>query len=96
MCNHSIFGFPEFDLFFTAHDSVLHVTICFASFCQLDQAWFGMPDRSYYLDKQYRDKLQAYQRLMMNVAIYLGAEPDQAMRDVQEITDFEIELANVS
>ena len=54
-----------------------------------------MPDRSYYLGDEYSDKLQAYKMLMMNVAIYLGAEPEQAMTDVQEIIDFEIELANV-
>ena len=55
-----------------------------------------MPDRSYYLGNEYSDKLQAYKTLMMSVAIYLGAEPEQAMTDVQEIIDFEIELANVS
>ena len=63
---------------------------------QLDQAWFGMPDRSYYLDDQYTVKLQAYKTLMMKVAIYLGGEQEQAIKDVQDIIDFEIELANVS
>ena len=55
-----------------------------------------MPDRSYYLDDRYTVKLQAYKTLMMKVAIYLGAEQEQAIKDVQDIIDFEIELANVS
>lgn len=62
----------------------------------IDQAWFGMTDRSFYLDKQYSDKLQAYKTLMINTAVYLGADPDSALRDANELIEFETQLANIT
>ena len=62
---------------------------------QVDQAWFGMPDRSYYLDDQHVDKRRAYKNLIINVAVYLGAEYEQAVKDTDEIMEFETEIANV-
>ena len=55
-----------------------------------------MTDRSFYLDEQYSDKLQAYKTLMINTAVYLGADPDSALRDANELIEFETQLANVS
>ena len=55
-----------------------------------------MPDRSYYLEDEYEAKQQAYKNLIVNIAVYLGADHEQAIDDADDIMKFETELANVS
>ena len=55
-----------------------------------------MPSREYYLkddDTQYKD---AYLKYMTNIAILLGADKDRATRDMAEVLEFEVKLAEVS
>ncbi len=54
-----------------------------------------MPSREYYLkehDILYKD---AYLRYMINVAKLLGADDETATREMTEVLEFEIQLANV-
>ena len=58
---------------------------------------FGMPGQKYYLVPRDDKMLQAYEELIMGVAKLQGlANPDTIEREVKEIVDFEILLANVS
>ena len=64
---------------------------------QMDQPMFGMPGQKYYLVPRDDKMLQAYEELIMGVAKLQGlANPDTIEREVKEIVDFEILLANVS
>ena len=63
---------------------------------QLDQASLGMPGRDYFLRGRDDKTLSTYQDLAINVAIALGASPETAKREMTDMIDFEIKLANVS
>ena len=63
---------------------------------QLDQTQLGMPSRDYYLKGRDEKTLVAYEKFAVDVAIMLGAEPERAAREMNEMVDFEINLANVS
>lgn len=55
-----------------------------------------MPSRDYYLKSSSEGDLAAYHRYMTQIAVLLGADPEIATSDLQEVVNFEIRLANVS
>ena len=63
---------------------------------QLDQTQLGMPSRDYYLKGRKDRTLQTYQDFAISVAITLGADETRARKEIVEMVDFEITLANVS
>ena len=63
---------------------------------QLDQPSLGMPSPEYFLKEQDALYKDAYLRFMINVAVLLGADREEATREMQNVLDFEIKLANVS
>ena len=62
---------------------------------QLDQTQLGMPGRQYFLKERDAKPLMAYQTFATEAANMLGADPRTAERDMREMIDFEIRLANV-
>lgn len=62
----------------------------------LDTPGFGMPGRKYYLKSRNDTKLKAYEKLAVEMAIQMGADPKQAQKDMGDIVDLEINLANIS
>lgn len=62
----------------------------------LDAPLFGMPGRKYYLKSRNDTKLKAYEKLAVQMAIEMGADPKQAEKDMADILDLEINLANIS
>jgi len=62
---------------------------------QLDQPQFGMPSRDYFLKSRDDRALMAYESYATAVATSLGANPVTALRDMHDMVDFEILLANV-
>uniref|UniRef100_A0A1W7RA63 Neprilysin n=1 Tax=Hadrurus spadix TaxID=141984 RepID=A0A1W7RA63_9SCOR len=63
---------------------------------QLDQMDLGMQGREYFLNESSRKELKAYLRLMVEIAILHGSDPDYAQREMEEVLQFEIKLANAS
>ena len=57
---------------------------------------FGLPGRKYYLVERNDSNLVAYESLMRNVALELGADVSSVDDDIRDVVDFEIQLANVS
>jgi len=55
-----------------------------------------MTHRDYYLKGRDDNLLQVYRRYAMKVVTSFGADESQAERDIEDIIDFEIDLANVS
>ena len=55
-----------------------------------------MTHRDYYLKGRNNRILELYRIFVMNVAKSLGADESQTERDVEDLIDFEIDLANVS
>jgi len=56
----------------------------------------GMPSREYYLTETDSEYKAAYLRYMTNVAKLFNADEAVAVHDMQEVLDFEEQLANVS
>ena len=65
-------------------------------YLQLDQAELGMPSREYYMKGHDDVGVQVYEQFAINVAILFGANASNAEREIREMIDFEIKLANVS
>lgn len=63
---------------------------------QLDQAELGMPSREYYMKGHEDVGVQVYEQFAINVAILFGANESNAEREIREMIDFEIELANLT
>lgn len=55
-----------------------------------------MPGREYFLKERNAKPLMAYQTFAMDAAKMLGADLAVAEKDMSEMIDFEIRLANVS
>lgn len=55
-----------------------------------------MPSREYYLKQDDQQYKSAYLQYMIDLAVLLGASPENASRDMKEVLEFEIQLANVS
>lgn len=71
-------------------------TIYFFSISQLDQLVLALPSRDYYLKASSEGDLKAYHRYMTQIAILLGANAENASRDLEHVVMFEKKLANVS
>ncbi|XP_022248558.1 membrane metallo-endopeptidase-like 1 [Limulus polyphemus] len=63
---------------------------------QLDQMPFGLPSREYYLKDSSERERKAYHKLMVEVAVLLGAEEEYAKKEMEDVLNFEIRLANAS
>ncbi|XP_072174793.1 neprilysin-1-like [Diadema setosum] len=64
---------------------------------QIDQSGLGLSSREYFLDTVKHGKIQdAYLKLMTSVAVLLGANLNDAKRDMKETMDFETKLANIT
>lgn len=61
----------------------------------MDQLVLALPSRDYYLKMSSEGDLQAYHRYMTQIAILLGANPETASNELQEVVKFEMRLANV-
>ena len=62
---------------------------------QLDQAELGMPSRDYYM-KGYNDSdVKIYEKFAINIAMLFGANETTAQKEIKDMVDFEIRLANV-
>lgn len=55
----------------------------------------GMANREYYLKSRDDRVLRAYENMAINFSKALGAEPAEAERQMKDVIDFEIKLANV-
>ncbi|CAG5129048.1 unnamed protein product, partial [Candidula unifasciata] len=63
---------------------------------QLDQADLGMPSPDYFLHEDAVTKLPVYKKYAYDVAIMFGADPKVAQKDVDDMVNFEIELAKIT
>ncbi|XP_055373792.1 neprilysin-3 isoform X2 [Condylostylus longicornis] len=63
----------------------------------IDQGGLNLPTRDHYLNKTGHEKvLKAYLDYMTKVAVLLGANENEAKRQMQEIIDFETEIAQIT
>ena len=62
----------------------------------LDQPSLGMMSREYFLDDSESKYKDAYLRYMISIAELLGANHSHAVKEMTEVLDFEVKLANVS
>lgn len=74
---------------------VLLSLMSITQYSKLDQLVLALPSREYYLKPSSKSDLIAYHRYMTQIAVILGANPDVADEEMQEVLDFEILLANV-
>ena len=65
-------------------------------FKQLDQAPLGLSSRDFYLEARNSTMLLAYEEYAVSIALELGASESQTRREMKDMVDFEIQLANVS
>ncbi|XP_015789311.1 neprilysin-1-like isoform X1 [Tetranychus urticae] len=63
---------------------------------QIDQMSLGLPSQDYYLNPSSKKDKEAYYKLMVDIAILLGAEYDYAQQQMQQVLNFETKLANAS
>lgn len=56
----------------------------------------GLPSREYYLKPSSKKERDAYLKLMIELAVLLGAKRDYAAKEMRKVLDFEIKLANSS
>ncbi|CAG5127738.1 unnamed protein product, partial [Candidula unifasciata] len=62
---------------------------------QLDQPDLGMPSADYFLHSEAASKLEAYKKFAQDVAVMLGAQTGVAAKDIEDMVNFEIELAKI-
>ena len=55
-----------------------------------------MMSREYFLDDKESKYKDAYLKYMINISQLLGANETHAVREMNEVLDFEVQLANVS
>lgn len=63
---------------------------------QLDQTSLGLPSRDYFLNEDSAKERKAYLRLMIEIAVLLGAEREYAEQEMEDVLRLEIKLANAS
>ena len=63
---------------------------------QVDQPKLGLPSRDYFLKGRQEKAFVAYEQFALNLAVSLGANRTQAAKDVADLMQFEIDLAQVS
>lgn len=57
---------------------------------------FGLPSREYFLKASSQKDKDAYYKLMVEIAVLLGASRDYAKEELTKVLEFETQLANVS
>jgi len=62
---------------------------------QVDQPKLGLPSRDYFLKGRQERAFVAYENFALNLAVSLGANRTQAAKDVADMMQFEIDLAQV-
>lgn len=62
----------------------------------MDQLVLALPSRDYYLKASSEGDLKAYHRYMTQTAVLLGANPENAFKELDHVVKFEMKLANVS
>ena len=62
---------------------------------QIDQPKLGLPSREYFLKDRQEKAFIAYEQFAVNLAVSLGANRTQALQDIADIMQFEVELAQV-
>uniref|UniRef100_A0A674DR86 endothelin-converting enzyme 1 n=1 Tax=Salmo trutta TaxID=8032 RepID=A0A674DR86_SALTR len=66
-------------------------------FRQVDQSGLFLPSRDYYLNKTANEKvLKAYLDYMVELSLLLGGDKNSTQSQMQQILDFETELANIT
>ncbi|KAJ8259641.1 hypothetical protein GJAV_G00171780 [Gymnothorax javanicus] len=64
---------------------------------QVDQSALGLPSRDYYLNRTANQKyLDAYLEFLVSLGVLLGGTEERSRTMMQEIVDFETELANIT
>ncbi|XP_065336097.1 endothelin-converting enzyme homolog isoform X3 [Cloeon dipterum] len=64
---------------------------------QVDQGGLTLPTTAHYLNKTTNAKImQAYLEYMVNIGTLLGGEKNATTRQMQEVIDFETEIANIT
>lgn len=56
----------------------------------------ALPSRDYYLKQSSEGDLKAYHHYMTQIAILLGGDPTIASKELMEVINFEVRLANAS
>lgn len=56
----------------------------------------ALPSRDYYLKASSEGDLKAYHRYMTQTAVLLGANAENAFKELDHVVKFEMKLANVS
>lgn len=62
----------------------------------MDQLVLALPSRDYYLKASSEGDLKAYHRYMTQTAVLLGANVENAFKELDHVVKFEMKLANVS
>ncbi|XP_052286695.1 membrane metallo-endopeptidase-like 1 isoform X2 [Dreissena polymorpha] len=62
----------------------------------VDQPDLGMPSRDYYLKERNSTDLMAYQTMLEEIAVALGADQRKASEAAKQVVDLEIDLANIT
>lgn len=64
---------------------------------QLDQGGLSLPSRDYYLNKSADDEvLQAFKSFTVKVAVLLGGNESDVVKQVDDLLEFETRLAEVN
>ncbi|XP_018372202.1 PREDICTED: endothelin-converting enzyme 1 isoform X4 [Trachymyrmex cornetzi] len=63
---------------------------------QFDQTSLGLPTKDYFLQPSNAIYLKAYKDYLMGIATLLGASSDNAIIDVEELIEFETQLASIT
>ncbi|XP_055538182.1 neprilysin-1-like [Wyeomyia smithii] len=63
---------------------------------QIDQLVLALPSRDYYLKASSEGDIKAYHRYMTQIAVLLGGDATKASRELMDVVDFEVRLANAS
>lgn len=63
---------------------------------QFDQTSLGLPTKDYFLQSSNAIYLKAYKDYLMGIVILLGASSDNATIDVEELIEFETQLASIT
>ncbi|KAK4887649.1 hypothetical protein RN001_003920 [Aquatica leii] len=62
---------------------------------EIDQPTLTIPQNYLINQEEYKNVLEEYQRYMINVAVYLGAEEYRAVNELGEVLKFEMDLAEI-
>ncbi|KAL9885946.1 neprilysin-1-like [Glossina fuscipes] len=67
-----------------------------AHILQIDQLSLALPSRDYYLKSSSENALKAYHKYMTKTAVLLGAKPEIVEQELDQVLQFEIQLANAT